>query len=419
MTPSLSRRAFLRGSGVLLGLPLLDAMSPAAAPPRRMVCVCTSLGLHAPVFFPKETGPAWTPTPHLGILQEHRKEFTIFSGLSHPDQSGADGHTSEMTWLTSAKHPGLGGFRNGISLDQLVAERIGFETRVSSLALGTSGTSQSYTRSGVMIPSETRPSKVFARLFLDGTPQEIEAQRRKLREGRSIMDAVAAEAKRLEARAGAADREKLGEYFASVREMELRLAKADEWTLKPKPRVDAKAPQDVANESDLVGRARLLFDLVPLALETDSTRLVTVLLQGRNDVPPVAGVTIDHHNLSHHGQDPAKIAQLRLIEAEILKAFAGLLAGLKSRKEGAATLLDSTLLLFGSNLGNANSHDTRNLPILLAGGGFRHGSHLAYDAKKNTPLCNLFVTMLRRMGTEIDAFGSSTAASLPGLELGG
>src|SRR5687768_1403843 len=180
MTMPLSRRAFLRGAGVSLALPFLDAMWPArllaaaqaAQTPKRMVAVCTSLGIYGPALFPKETGRDYTSTPYLDLIKEHRNDFTLFSGLSHPDQSGADGHSSEMTWLTSARNPGLGGFRNTISLDQLVAEKIGFQTRIPSLALGTSGASQSYTRSGVMIPGDSKPSRVFAKLFLDGSPAE-------------------------------------------------------------------------------------------------------------------------------------------------------------------------------------------------------------------------------------------------------
>jgi hypothetical protein len=418
------RRTLLRGAGVALALPWLDAFVPRcargaqAAPPRRMVCICTSLGLHGPFFFPQRPGADYEPTPYLELLRDHRADFTVISGLSHPDQSGADGHTSGMTWLTSARHPGLGGFRNTISVDQLAAERIGFETRFPSLQLGTSGGSQSCTRSGVLLPADSRPSQVFARLFLAGTPQELAAQVQKLREGRSILDAVRAQAKRYAARVGKADQARLDDYFNSIREMEVRLQKAEEWVQRPKPQVDAQPPQDIANESDLIGRTRLLFDLIPLALETDSTRLVTVLIDGRNDVPPVRGVSIDHHNLSHHGQDEGKIAQLRLIEEEKLRALADLLTGLKSRTEAGGTLLDNTMLLFGSNLGNANAHDTRNLPLLLAGGGFRHGRHLAVDPQDNVPLCNLFVQMLRQMGQEVDSFGSSTAERISGLEPG-
>ncbi|MDB6007355.1 MAG: signal peptide protein [Prosthecobacter sp.] len=413
--PAISRRAFLHGSGVSLALPFLEAMMPrnasaaAAVPPKRMVFACASLGIYGPSLFPKETGRGYVATPYLEALKDHREDFTVLSGVSHPDQAGADGHTSEMTWLTSARGPGLGGFRNSISVDQYVAEKMGFETRFPSLVLSTAGqSSQSYTRSGVMVQAQSKPSQVFAKLFLDGTPGEVYDQMRKLKEGRSIMDTVQEAAKRFERRVGAADKEKLDEYYTSVREMEERMLKAEAWVQKPKPKVDAKPPTDVTNEADLIARMRLLFDLIPLALQTDSTRAITVLIQGRGDVPPVPGVTIDHHNLSHHGQDPMKIEQLQRIEREEFSAYNDLLTSLKSKKEGSGTLLDNTMVMFGSNLGNANNHDWHNLPLLLAGGGFKHGQHLAFDAKNNMPMCNLFVTMLQRMGLEADKFGSST-----------
>lgn len=419
----ISRRDFLRGTGVALALPFLDAMWPqragaaasATTAPKRMVAICTSLGIYGPALFPKETGREYASTPYLDLIKDHRNDFTVFSGLSHPDQAGADGHSSEMTWLTSARHPGLGGFRNTISVDQFVAEKIGVETRYPSLSLGTSYTSQSHTRSGVMIPAEAMPSKVFAKLFIDGQAWEVEQQMRKLREGHSIMDAVNEEAKRFSARVGAADRDKLDEYFTSVREMEERLVKTEEWAKKPKPKVDAQPPQDIKEEADLIGRMQLIFELVPLALQTDSTRLITILVQGRGDVPPINGVSMDHHNLSHHGQDPEKIKQLELIETAQMGALNKLFTALKQKTEGGAPLLDNTMVLYGSNLGNANSHDWHNLPVLLAGGGFRHGQHLAFDAKDNTPLSNLFVQMLQKMNVETDHFGTSTAASVSGL----
>jgi hypothetical protein len=333
MSPHLSRRTFLRGSGVSLALPFLDAMwgrkalaAADAVPPKRLVTICASLGIYGPDFFPAESGEAYTPTPYLKRIEAHRKDFTVFSNICHPDQNGRDGHASEMTWLTGARHPGLGGFRNTISLDQFIAEKIGFETRYPSLQFNTGGGgSQSYTRSGVMIPAESRPSKVFATLFLDGSKHEIEQQMRKLHEGRSIMDTVGEEAKRLEKRFGSADRDKLDEYFTSVREMEQRLQKAEAWVQKPKPKVDAQPPEDIRDEKDLIGRMNLLFDLIPLAFQTDSTRAITVMIQGRGDVPTIPGVKADHHNLSHHGQDPEKIAQLRLIETAQLTALGTLL----------------------------------------------------------------------------------------------
>lgn len=415
MSTHLSRRTFLRGSGVSLALPFLDAMwghralAAEAVPPKRLVTICASLGIYGPDFFPAEAGEGYKSTSYLETLNAHRGDFSILSNLSNPDQNGRDGHSSELTWLTGARHPGLGGFRNTISVDQFIAEKIGYETRYPSLQWNTGGgNSQSYTRSGVMIPAESRPSKIFAKLFLDGTPDEIKTQMRKLKEGRSIMDTVGEEAKRLEKRFGSADRDKLDEYFTSVREMEQRLQKAEAWVQKPKPKVDAQPPKDLQDEKDLIGRMNLLFDLVPLAFQTDSTRLITIMVQGRGDVPTIPGVKADHHNLSHHGQDPEKIAQLRLVETAQMTALNGLLDRLKAKKEGAKNLLDSTAVFYGSNLGNANSHDWHNLPLLLAGAGFKHGRHVTGDAKNNTPMCNLFVRLMQNMGIETDTFGTST-----------
>jgi hypothetical protein len=214
---------------------------------------------------------------------------------------------------------------------------------------------------------------------------------------------------------GAADRDKMDEYFTSVRELEQRLARAEEWSKKPKPKVDARPPQNVMNGADLVGKTRSLLDLTHLALQTDSTRLVTMLMLGTSLVPPIPGVSFGHHDLSHHGQDPAKIAQLRTVELEKMKALADFLKKLKATREDGGTLLDRTAVFFSSNLGNAATHAVRNLPVLLAGGGFRHGQHLAFDATNPPPLGNLFVSMLQRLGVPSDRFGTGTA-TLRGLE---
>jgi hypothetical protein len=308
-------------------------------------------------------------------------------------------------------NPGLSGFRNAVSLDQLVAEKIGGETRYPSLPMGTleyGNNSISYTRSGVMIPAETKPSKVFAKLFLKGTPDEIKGQMQKLHEGRSIMDSVLGQAKTFGSRVGTADRAKLDEYYASVREMELRFAKAEEWVQTPKPTVDAAPPQDITDDRDMIGRLRLLLDLVPLAVQTDSTRLFTIMVNGLATAPLVPGVSADHHGLSHHGKEPGKVEQLRRIEEAQFAAVRDLIAALAKKEEAGRRLLDSTMVMFGSNLGNANSHEPTNLNIVLAGGGFKHAGHVAFDQKNNTPLSNLFVTMLQRMNIETDRFGSST-----------
>lgn len=417
-----NRRSFLRASGVGLALPILDAYLPRGVRaaeeriPQRMVCICTTLGLHAPFLFPEADGSNYELTPYLQILNSYRKDFTLINGMSHPDQTGSDGHSSGMTWLTAARHPGLAGFRNTISIDQWLAAKIGLETRFPSLQLSTDGSSQSYTSAGIMIPAEQSPSRMFTKLFLDGTAEAKEAQIQKLREGKSIMDTVREETRQIRDRIGKEDREKLEEYLHSVREMEQRLSAAEAWVNKPKPKVDASIPEDIKESKDLIGQMQLLFELIPLALQTDSTRLITVMVQGRNDVPPIPGVSIDHHNLSHHGQDSEKIRQLRLVEEAQIHAFEKLLAALNRKQEGASRLMDSTSVIFGSNLGNANSHDTKNLPLLLAGGRFRHGKHLMLDREKNTPLCNLFVQVAQQMGHEIEQFGSSSSSSVNGLE---
>ena len=384
--------------------------------PKRFVAICTSLGLYGPSFFPKGDGKDFRSSTYLQPLDDLREKFTVFSGLSHPDQSGAEGHSSEQTWLTAARNPGLGGFRNTISIDQLIAEQVGFQTRFPSLTIGTDRSSQSYTRSGVMIPAEDRPSKVFSKLFVSGTTQDVARQMQAVRDGQSILDTVSGEAKRLRTRLSRNDRQKLDEYLESVRNTEHRLVLSAEWASKPKPEVNVQPPDDIENESDIVGRMELMLQMIPLALQTDSTRAITLLVQGRNDVPPLEGVSVDHHNLSHHGKGEDKIEQLRRIETAQMRAIANFLRSMDTRQEQGRSLLDNTVTLFGSNLGNANSHDTRNLPILVAGGGYRHGQHIRLDSENNTPLSNLFVDMLQTVGIETDHFGSSIAAGIPGFE---
>jgi hypothetical protein len=371
--------------------------------------------MHAPFFFPEQAGADYALSPYLKVVEEFRSDFTVVSGLAHPDVGPS--HDSIFSFLTAAPHPEIrGGFRNSISFDQLAAERIGGETRFPSLVLSCEGFTLSWTRSGAPVPSEGSPSRIFAKLFLEGRPDEVEAQARRLRDGRSVLDAVGERARSLERGLGASDREKVDEYFTSVRELEKRLAVAEAWSKKPKPKVDAPRPQDVGNSADLIGKARLMFDLVHLAFQTDSTRLVTLLLTGTSLVPPIAGVSQGHHDLSHHGQDPGKIGQLKTVELEKMKALRDLLAKLKGTKEEGGTLLDRSAVFFSSNLGNASSHAVKNLPVLLAGGGFKHGRHLAFPAAGAPPLGNLYVTLLRRLGLEVDRFGSSTGP-LEGLEM--
>lgn len=418
----MNRRYFLRAAGVSLALPVLEHFLPrgyaaaGAQPIRRMVCMNTNLGIYPGHLFPAKAGRDFESTPYLDIVKDHREQMTVFSGVSHPEVDG--GHATEASFLTAAPHPGSSSFRNSISLDQWVAEKLGATTRVGSLVLTSNegNASLSYNRSGVMLPADFKPSVVFKRLFVEGTAREVEQQVTRLRDGQSIMDLVTDQTKRLQKQVGAQDRERLDQYFTSVREVEERLKKSEEWTQKPKPKVAVQPPTDITNRLDVIGRTRLLYDLVHLALQTDSTRLATVALFGLNAVPVVQGVDQDWHNLSHHGKDPAKIAELKLIEAAQLAALNDFLAKLKATPEQGGTLLDHTMVLYGSNLGNAASHDNKNMPLLLFGGGFRHAGHLAFDQQNNTPIGKIFVSMLQRFGFETEQFASGKGR-ITGLEL--
>ena len=276
-----------------MALPLFEALAPktsrgdtAANVPRRMVCICTPLGLHAPNLFPQQSGKDYELTPYLEIFKDLRDDFTVISGLSHPEVDA--GPASGDRFRTAAPHPERrAGFRNSVSLDQFAAEHIGGRTRFASLALSAEGFGLSWTRSGALVPSECFPSTVFTRLFLEGKPEEVQDQIRRLRDGQSILDRVREQARQMQADLGSSDREKVDEYFTSVRELELRLANAEEWSKKPKPKVDVEKPQDVMNSADLIGRTKLLFDLTHLAFQTDSTRLITIMLLGTSLVPPI------------------------------------------------------------------------------------------------------------------------------------
>ncbi len=414
MARAIDRRTFLRASGVALALPFLPSLQPAFArttgeAPRRMVNICATLGLYSDSWFPKTAGADYAPSEYLALIDEHRDHYTLFSGLCHEEQTGRQAHNSEITWLTSAKHPGLDGFQNTISLDQVVANHFGYVTRFPSVVLGTySPQSQSYTRNGVMVPAQTSPAKLFAEMFLEGKPEEVERETRRLSDGRSILDTLSAQTASLRTRASSTDQRVLDAYFEAVRVAERDLVEVQAWTKRSKPVVDATPPTDIADHADVVGRVKLLFELIPLILATDSSRVVSVMIQDHQTVPKVAGVTADQHNLSHHGQDPGKIDQLKTIEREIVSRFGELLTALREQDDGDGSLLDHTTLLFGSNLGNANSHVAVKLPILLAGGGFGHGQHIVHEGEDNAPLCNLFVTMLRSVGVEADSFGQST-----------
>jgi len=277
--------------------------------------------------------------------------------------------------------------------------------------------SLSWSSNGVSIPTERSPSTTFAKLFMRGSDKEIAAQKQGLRDGQSIMDAVLEDAKAMQSKVSAADRDKLDQYFTAVRQTEADLVKAEKWSDTPKPEIDAETPGRI-DSADVTGRLAAYYGVIRLALQTDSTRVVTLGGNGGGLVPPLQGVDQGYHGLSHHGKNPAMIKQLEIVERATMQAWVDFLTQLKSTPEGDVTLLDRTQVLLGSNLGNASGHITTNLPIILAGGRHRHGQHLAFDTKNNYPLANLFVSMLQGLGLEEDKFASSTG-TMRGLDLKG
>ena len=409
----MNRRDFLLAAGACLALPAL-AREAEKLPPKRLVAIHVPLGMMPAYFFPKA---GETSSPYLDLLAGHRDQFTTFAGLSHP---GVDGnHHAGQCFLSGAPHPGQPTFRNSLSLDQLVAEKIGEDTRFGSLAVAVRqgehyADSIAVSRSGVILPAEASAEKLYRKLFVAGTPEEKAATMRRIAAGGSVLDLLLAKAKGLERSADAQDRARLDQYFQSIRELETRLQRNLAWENRPKPKVDYPMPKDIADANEVVARSRLMFDLVRLALQTDSTRVVTLTLSTFSVAPHVPGVKNETHGLTHHGNEPDKIAELRRIEEAQLRVFGEMLAAFRDTRETGGNLLDRTQVLYGSCLGNANSHSNQNLPMILAGGGFRHGQHLSFDTVNNTPLANLYVSMLQGLGVEADKFATSTG-TLRGL----
>jgi hypothetical protein len=423
MSRPVSRRCLLRGVGAALALPWLDAMRPAfamvpkAKPVRRMLAIQTNMGILSQHFFPTEVGKAYKITPYLELLKQHRDQFTVFSGVSHPDVDGA--HEAEKAFLSATPHPGSAAFKSTISLDQYAAERFGPVTRFSSFTLGVNQEAvqgMSFNRAGVKVPAERSPAALYRKMFLQGKPDEVLARMEELRQGRSLLDFVSENAKRLNRDLGPADQDRLDQYYTAVRELEKQLQQAQEWEKKPKPKATVPEPVDVPDQKKLLQRIQLMLDVTKLAFESDSTRVVSLFINTFSIVPEIPGVTQETHSLTHHGGRPEALDQLFRIESAQFKVLNDFLTSLQKTTDAGTPLLDKTMVLYGAPMGSANSHANTNLPILLAGGGFKHAGHLAFDVKKNYPLPNLFVSMLQQLGLESDKFASSTG-TMRGLEL--
>jgi len=409
----INRRMVLKAGAVSIGLPLLDAMLPVgcgaeevASSVKRLVILQRPLGTYAPYFFPETTGPNYETTRFLKLIDGHRGKFTVFSGISHLGYP--NDHRTEFA-LLSGVHPDMikrmDDMHNTISLDQQIAEAIGRQTRVPYLLLGPMHEGLSSNRKGVSLPGNTSRVSVFKRLFINGSPNEVAREVRRLQDGKSILDGTRQQLKTLERMTGAADRRRLDILASSIREAERSLAQDEAWATKPKPHIDAELEPD-ANE--WVGLNRQWFDLIHLAIQTDSTRVIVHRIPEQPAAPTAPGTRIGEHDASHHGKDPGKIEQVAAFEEAHFKLFDHLLSKLSASEEGVGTLLDNTQVLFLSNMGDGSAHASKNLPVLIAGGGYKHAGHIAFNRQKNYPLSNLYVRILNQIGLPCEQFGSST-----------
>jgi len=428
-TTRINRRTFLKGTGVAMALPFLESMGPmslkavgAAAKssevgsPMRMVCIGNPLGLMPDSFFPQGEGRDYEISELLRPIERHRKDFTVFSNLDH-DISG--GHSAVHAFLSGIKDQDASDWPEGnISVDQRAAEFVGARTRFSSLVVspglagGDLDCKLSWTRNGINVPPVSKAKDLFRALFVQDDPRMLAKQQSAYDVNESILDAVNSQAKILSRQLGKTDQEKLEEYLNSVREIEKKLGMSREWLHKPKPEVDMQEP----SEGSLTYTVPAFYDLLALALETDSTRVATLGVPGNIDTADL-GLVGGYHGFSHHGKAEKLRQGLLVIEKYQVEQMGRFLDRLKNIKEpDGQSLFDRTMILMGSGMGNGSSHSNKNLPVVLAGGGFKHGEHKAYPTEnhKRVPLCNLYGSMLQRFGLEIDNFnkGSGTLTGL-------
>ena len=430
--PSTSnRRFFLRATGISMALPLFESLGGRvfgqnaavdslagkvvnAERPLRMVCIGNLLGFYPPAFFPTKAGAAYELPESIEALKAHQSDFTLYSGLDHGIKGG---HFAMSSFLSGVKTSDAKGMPEGnITVDQRAAETLGGATRFPSLTLGSEsgihgGCLMSWTRSGTRVPPITKPRELFQKLFINEDASSRAASMDRLDVKGSILDAVTGDAKSLQRHLGQRDKEKLDEYFTSVRDVEKQIELRRKWASVPKPDPKMKEPKN----TDFVSDLPVMYDLIALALQTDSTRIATLEIGGDFEASAF-GLSGGYHGLSHHGQRPDAIKGLIKMERYQVEQFARFLAKLKSIEDGAGTLLDHSMVLFGSGMGNANTHTNNNLPIILAGGGFKHGEHKTYPSKgpSRQMLCNLYLSMLQRFGAEVDTFGTSNG-TLTGL----
>ena len=408
-TIPLSRRRFLQGTGFALTLPAFESLTVGAAfaekTPRRLVCVGNHLGFYPGNFFPQNAGKDYVATSTLKPLEAHRNDLTVFSNLDHELNGG---HAAVQGFLTSIKKEESSGFpEKNMSLDQAAAEQVGSATRFPTINTGiVNGTDMCWTRAGVHVPPVSNPAKLFRALFVNSPQEARTVERARLQHRGSVLDALRDSASALNRTLNADDRSKLDQYLTSVRDVERRLQMSKEWLDRPKPKSPIAEVQD--EERQHVDEVALFYDLMALALQTDSTRIATLEtgMGFRTSELDLDG----YHGISHHGKAPGRIDQLRIIESFLSTKLSNFIARLKE-----AQIFDNTLIVFGSGMSDASSHSNRNLPVLLAGGGLEHRGHLVCpsDQDQRVPLSNLWLSVLQWFGSEADRFGRSTGTFSP------
>jgi len=417
-----TRRRFLQGfGGSLLALPLLEANSASGtfASPKRITATGIFYGFVPQNFHPQQTGRNFQSPLLLKPLESHRNDYSVFSGLDH-NLSG--GHNATKFFLSGIPTNQSKGFAEAnISIDQKAANFVGGQTRYSSLSLDSDRGNEhtlSWTRNGNNVQPIRSLEKLYRMLFRKENLQTRNQAERQLEDRKSILDLAKFQADQFKKGLGQSDADKLDQYFTSVREFERRIEQSSLWLDKEKPKTDYALPRG-ADSLTLKERTPLFYDLMTLALQTDSTRVISLAFTNLGkENGGLSGVNQGYHTLSHHGQVQAAIDELSIIESFHVAQFSRFLGKLKQVVEpNGKSLLDSTMTLLGSGMSNANSHSNRDLPVLLAGGGFKHGQHLhfARSGKQSTPLCNLYLSMLQNFGLEVDHFNTSSG-TLTGLE---
>ena len=437
MSTPISRRIVLRGTGAAIALPMLEIMTPrlraaelAADKVARMVCVYTPHGVRNSTWYPEQTGPNYTMSSTLEALTPLREKVSILTGLCHPRMASNVGHAAAGRWLTGVNEGDrvlvdFASPNKALSVDQLVANSIGTKTRWPSLQLSTEsgagvpGRSRtlSFNARGLPLPSMNKPRAVFNRLFVPDTGKDRAAERVRYQRQQSLLDNVMHQSKALERRLGRADRERLGEYLASIREVELQIDRNQKWLDHPKPEVDTSDLQFAfKTRSEFL---KVMYDLMFFSLQTDSTRIITFMSGVEVDMYKWGelGANKDYHSLQHHNGNKVDMEKLSKVDKREADLLAGFLMRLNETAQGDGCMLDHTMVLYGSGMNNGvgvedgkGSHSTRKLPTLLAGGGklgIKQGQHLVYE-KDRTPLCNLHVTLMQGMGLERDHFVDGT-----------